>query len=105
MHLAWDFDPRPVWRVRAVYGSSGLTSTHRREREAERLVRTLEDTGKVRGARVQLEPEQVVVTLHLRASSGQEAEEAAIYITEISCKVGECGLLGVLGQVGWQHLR
>lgn len=99
MHLAWDFDPRPVWRVRAVYGYSGLASTYSREREAKRLVRTLDETGKVRGASVKLEPEQAVVTLHLRAETASQAEDAATFILEVACKVGECWLLGVLEQV------
>jgi hypothetical protein len=86
MHLTWDFDPRPVWRVRSTYAHSGLTGTYSRQAQAGRFLGTLSETGKVRGARVELEPDQVVVTLHVRADCQGDAEEAAAFITDTAAQ-------------------
>ncbi len=92
MFRPWDEDPRPAWRVTAVWGTP---RGHHNADDQDLLLKTLQETGHVRGQTLNTTYARLTLTMLVRADSREHAERAAVRIGEVAYHAAGLGPLGL----------
>jgi hypothetical protein len=92
MFRPWNEDPRPAWRVTAVWATP---RGHHDADDQQLLLKTLQETGHVRGQTLDTAYGRLTLTMLVRADGREAAEHAAVRIGEVAYHVAGLGRLGM----------
>jgi len=91
MFRPWDEDPRPAWKVTAVWATP--RGYHDAD-DADLLLKTLTETGHVRGQTLDTAYARLTLTMLVKADDPESAERAAVRIGEVAYHAAGLGPLG-----------
>lgn len=91
MYRPWDEDPRPAWKVTTTWGTP---RGYHDEVDQDLLLKTLQETGHVRGQTLDTAYGRLTLTMLVRADSCDAAEQAAVRIGEVAYYAAGLGPLG-----------
>jgi len=92
MFRPWDEDPRPAWRVTAVWATP--RGYHDAD-DVDLLLKTLTETGHVRGQTLDTAYARLTLTMLVKADDLELAEQAAVRIGEVAYHAAGLGSLGM----------
>ena len=92
MFRPWDEDPRPAWKVTAVWATP---RGHHDADDTDLLLTTLTETGHVRGQHVQVAYARLTLTMLVKGDDPEFAERAAVRIGEVAYHAAGLGSLGM----------
>ena len=92
MFRPWDEDPRPAWKVTAVWSTP---RGHHDADDHDLLLKTLTETGSVRGQTVDTAAAWLTLTMLVKGDDAEFAQQAAVRIGEVAYHAAGLGSLGM----------